>query len=110
MNFPQFLKRSKAGFLFFLIVGMLIISVVMTSANVFSGPIMEGHSDGTEQLDEEVHEEELDAGKMIIEHLIDSHEWHLWTYKGLLSLYKTLCAHVRVPVCSTRKHEIHPHE
>ncbi len=82
MNFPQFFKRSKAGFLSILILGMIIFSIVITSANVFSGPIEDGHSKEIDQIEEEAHEGELDAGKMIIAHLIDSHEWHLWTYKG----------------------------
>ena len=81
MNLPSFLKKSKGGFLFVVFLGMIIISVVMTSSNVFAQHDEGGH-DEVEMIEEEVHEGELDAGKMIIEHLIDSHEWHLWTYKG----------------------------
>ncbi len=82
MNLPKFLKRSKAGLLFFLITGMIIFSIVITSYNVYSAAIEDGQSDGMEQVEEEAHEGELDAGKIIIDHLIDSHEWHLWTYNG----------------------------
>ncbi len=81
MNFLSFLKKSKARFLLFTIVVMVIFSAVMTSSNVFSQHDDSSHNK-VEMIKEEVHEGELDAGKMIIEHLIDSHEWHLWTYQG----------------------------
>jgi F-type H+-transporting ATPase subunit a len=81
MNFPSFTKKSKAGFLFLIISGMIIFSVVITSTYLFSSPSDEEH-DEIELIEEESHEGELDAGKMIIEHLVDSHERHLWTYKG----------------------------
>jgi F-type H+-transporting ATPase subunit a len=60
---------------------MFIFSIIWTSANAFARPGGEEHGE-VEQIHEEAHETELDAGKIIIEHLIDSHEWHLWTYKG----------------------------
>jgi len=81
MNFPSLSKKSKAGFLLLIITGMVIFSFVITSTNVFSRPSDEEH-DEIEVIHEESHGGELDAGKMIIEHLVDSHEWHLWTYKG----------------------------
>ena len=81
MNFPSFLKKSKAGFLLFIIIGMIIISGVVTTSKVFAQH-NESDPDKSEIIAEEVIEEEQNIGKIIIEHLIDSHEWHLWTYKG----------------------------
>jgi len=81
MNFPSLSKKSKTGFLFIILTGMVIFSIVITSSNVFSHPGDDAH-DEIEKIEEESRESELDAGKIIIEHLVDSHEWHLWTYKG----------------------------
>ena len=81
MNFRSFLKKSKAGILLFIIVLMLVLSSVLSSTNLFAQHHESGQ-DEVEMIAEETHEDELDAGKMIIEHLIDSHEWHLWTWKG----------------------------
>jgi len=81
MNFPVFLKKSKTGLLLFLIVALLVFSAAMTSTNLFA----QHHEDEqteTEIAEEHAEKQELDAGKMIIEHLVDAHEWHLWTYKG----------------------------
>ena len=81
MKILSFLRKSKAGIVAVLILAVLIFSFVASSTEVFAGDDKK-HYDGEEHLHEEVHEAELDAGKIIIEHLIDSHEWHLWTDKG----------------------------
>ncbi len=35
---------------------------------------------GTKDVHEQI--KELDIGDMIMDHVVDSYEWHLWTYKG----------------------------
>ena len=83
MRFLSSLRRFKAGIIGILIVGMIVLSAVITSSEVFAQTHEDEHinNEPTETPFEEA-EKEVDAGKMIIEHLIDSHEWHLWTYKG----------------------------
>lgn len=81
MHFQSFLKKSKAAILLSIIVLMLVFSAVMTSTKLFAQH-HEAGQDVVEINNADAHEGELDAGKMIIEHLIDAHEWHLWTYKG----------------------------
>jgi len=95
MHFQSFLKKSKAGILLFIIVLMLVFSAVMTSANLFAQHHESGQ-DEVEMIGEEDQKEELDAGKMIIEHLVDAHEWHLWSYKG---------HHVSIPLPVLLVHE-----
>ena len=81
MLIGPFLKRSKRFILSFIILLMIGLSVVYTSMNVLA-QYHEPETEATEAIDEETAEGEFDAGKMIIKHLIDSHEWHLWTYNG----------------------------
>ena len=83
MRFLSSLRQYKAGIIGVLIVGMIVISSAITSSEVFAQHHEEEQNStaATETPFEEA-EEEVDAGKMIIEHLIDSHDWHLWTYKG----------------------------
>ena len=80
MNFSSLLRKSRAGLVFFVIVMMLVLSAVVSSSRLFAQH--DAHEEEMEIVAEETHEAELDAGKIIIEHLIDSHEWHLWTWKG----------------------------
>jgi len=81
MKFPSFLRKSKSGLVAIFILAILVFSVVVSSSQLFAIADDDKHS-GVEEIHEEVHEAELDAGKMIIGHLVDSHDWHLWTYKG----------------------------
>lgn len=80
MNFSSLLRKSRSGLVFFVIVMMLVLSAVVSSSRLFAQH--DAHEEEMEIVAEETHEAELDAGKIIIEHLIDSHEWHLWTWKG----------------------------
>ncbi len=80
MNFSSLLRKSRAGLVFFVIVMMLVLSAVVSSSRLFAQH--DAHEEEMEIVAEETQEAELDAGKIIIEHLIDSHEWHLWTWKG----------------------------
>jgi len=81
MRFLSFLKKFKTGLIGFTIVFMIVFSAVITSMDVFA---LSADSSGTESevTEEHAEKQELDAGKMIIEHLVDAHEWHLWTYQG----------------------------
>ena len=81
MRFLLSLKKFKTGLIGFSIVLLIIISAVITSIDVFSQH-HESNQNEVEMIEEEDAKEELDAGKMIIEHLVDAHEWHLWNYKG----------------------------
>ena len=81
MRFLSSLKQYKAGIVGILILVMLVFSALLTSSEVFAQ-----HHGDEEQVQEttagHVEEAEVDAGKMIIKHLVDSHDWHLWTYHG----------------------------
>lgn len=81
MSFLSFMKKFKAAIIGLLIVLMVVLSAMFTSMDVFAQHHTEEHG---EAVTAEGHAEssEVDAGKIIIEHLVDSHEWHLWTYKG----------------------------
>ncbi len=95
MFIGSFLKKSRRGILAVIILLMMVFSVVLTSLDVLS----QHHASAdeqTEMIEGEATEKELDAGKIIIEHLIDSHEWHLWTYKG---------HHVSIPLPVILYHE-----
>lgn len=81
MRFLSFLNKFKASITGFLILLMIVLSAAFTSMNVFAQHEETSH-DEMEATEEHVESGEIDAGKMIIEHLVDSHEWHLWTYKG----------------------------
>jgi F-type H+-transporting ATPase subunit a len=81
MRFLSFLKNIKAGLIGFLIVIVIIFSALITSTELFALS-NEVEEDEVEMIEEHAAAEELDAGKMIIAHLVDAHEWHLWTYKG----------------------------
>jgi len=81
MKILSFLRNTRAGIVAVLILAVIVFSTIASSSLVFAGDDIE-HRDGEEQMHEEAHEAEMDAGKTIIKHLIDSHEWHLWTYKG----------------------------
>jgi F-type H+-transporting ATPase subunit a len=81
MHFQSFVKKFKSVFFVLILAAALVFSAMMTSTNIFA----QGHEtkdEKIEHIEEEAQEAELDAGKMIIEHLVDAHEWHLWTYKG----------------------------
>jgi F-type H+-transporting ATPase subunit a len=60
---------------------MLVLTAVISSPGAYSRD-GDNSNDETEIISDETHDAELDAGKVIIKHLIDSHDWHLWTYKG----------------------------
>ena len=81
MHLLLFTKKIKTGLIGFSIVLLMIISAVVTSYDVFSQHHDSDQSE-VEMIEEDAPKEEMDAGKMIIDHLVDSHEWHLWTYKG----------------------------
>ncbi|MEN8224679.1 MAG: F0F1 ATP synthase subunit A [Bacteroidota bacterium] len=81
MRFLPSLKKIKAGLFAVTLLLIVIISAVASSANVFAQQHESKH-DGTDMVEDHATKKELDAGKMIIEHLVDAHEWHLWTYKG----------------------------
>ncbi|MDT8393886.1 MAG: F0F1 ATP synthase subunit A [Bacteroidales bacterium] len=81
MSFLSFLKKFKAALIGLTILMMIIISAMFTSMEVFARQQDETHAE-TIQTEELAKEAEVDAGKIIIDHLVDSHEWHLWTYKG----------------------------
>jgi F-type H+-transporting ATPase subunit a len=81
MNRQAILKKVKALFA----VSVFAILVILTAMAGSSGIFAQHHHnlhDEFEEIAVVVDEAEHDAGRMIIEHLIDSHEWHLWTYKG----------------------------
>ena len=81
MKILSFLRKSKAGIVAILILAVLVFSTIISSSVVFAGNDQEPQVED-EVISEEIEEAELHAGKIIIDHLIDSHEWHLWTYKG----------------------------
>jgi len=81
MKILSFLRKSKAGIVAILILAVLVFSMIMSTSVVFAGNEKEYQGE-EDALHEEAEEAELQAGKIIIDHLIDSHEWHLWTYKG----------------------------
>lgn len=81
MKILSFLRKSKAGIVAILILAVLVFSMIVSTSAVFAGNEKQ-HEGEEEAMHEEVEEAELEAGKIIIDHLIDSHEWHLWTYKG----------------------------
>ncbi|MEE4257808.1 MAG: F0F1 ATP synthase subunit A [Bacteroidales bacterium] len=81
MKILSFLRKSKAGIVAVLILAVLVFSMIMSTSVVFAGNEKEYQGED-DALHEDVEEAELQAGKIIIDHLIDSHEWHLWTYKG----------------------------
>ncbi len=81
MNSTSILKKFKTVFFVVILAAVMVLSAIITSADVFSQH-HKTRQDEIELIKEEVTEGEVDAGKMINDHLIDSHEWHLWTYKG----------------------------
>lgn len=81
MNFLSFFKKIKAGIVGFTIVLVIIFSAMMTSIDVFSQHHETGENE-IEIVEEHDVEEEQNIGRIIIDHLIDAHEWHLWTFKG----------------------------
>ncbi|NQT78620.1 MAG: F0F1 ATP synthase subunit A [Bacteroidetes bacterium] len=81
MNSLSILKKFKTVFFVVILTTVMVLSAFFTSIDVFSQH-HESRQDEIELIEEEIAKGELDAGKMIIDHLIDSHEWHLWTYKG----------------------------
>lgn len=81
MHFQLSVKKFKSVLIVVFLAAMLVFSATMTSTNLFAQQHETKH-EAEEHVAVEVDEGELDAGKMIIEHLVDAHEWHLWTYKG----------------------------
>ncbi len=77
-------KRILQSLLFFLvIVGTSIIFAAYQPVNPQHDDHATQHeNDTTGNWEVVVAKEEFNAGKKIISHIIDSHEWHLWTYKG----------------------------
>ena len=47
---------------------------------VSQGPLQAKEAEGVKK-ESSVQKEEMDIGDMIMEHVVDSYEWHLWTYK-----------------------------
>lgn len=69
-----------AIFLFLFVVGISFVFAAYQPANPqHNAHGKHNNQDTTESWEIEVLEEEYNAGKMIIEHIIDSHEWHLAT-------------------------------
>lgn len=81
MCFLSFMKKFKAPLIGITILIMIVLSAVITSVDVFAQHD-HGAPDMVTEAEDDVESGEIDAGKMIIEHLVDAHEWHLWTYKG----------------------------
>jgi F-type H+-transporting ATPase subunit a len=81
MSFLSFMKKFKAAIIGTLIVLMVVLSAMFTSMDVFAQQHDDHHDDAI-TAEEHASEAEVDAGKIIIKHLVDSHDWHLWTYEG----------------------------
>src|SRR5210317_981889 len=73
MRFLSFLKNIKAGLIGLTIALMIVLSAVITSMDVFAMPAEKSDTE-TELTEEHAEKQEIDAGKMIIEHLVDAHE------------------------------------
>lgn len=75
----KFARKFKYGF-----AGILILAIVVVSPFVFpQGHHYDSHENETqngEQWEDEISEKEYNAGEKIIEHIIDSHEWHILTW------------------------------
>lgn len=72
----MFLKqRNTVSYLSFALMLLLVLAVGPMKAKVVDEPYVEEHED----KDTEHAEEAFNAGEMIIEHVMDSHEWHLAT-------------------------------
>ncbi|MDZ7742611.1 MAG: F0F1 ATP synthase subunit A [Bacteroidota bacterium] len=80
----RYKKKILQSLLFFLvIVGTSIIFAAYQPVNPqHDDPAKQHENDTSRAWEIVVAKEEFNAGKNIIGHIIDSHEWHLWTYKG----------------------------
>jgi F-type H+-transporting ATPase subunit a len=72
---------KKSGFLknFLLLSGIVIFLAVQVLASTFDQHENEGKEQATGH-ENGTHQEKFQAGDMIIEHIVDNHEWHILSY------------------------------
>ncbi len=67
-------------FILFLFLALIVSPGSVANASEKSHALTESLTDTTFQYDEDlIVEQEFDAGKMIMEHVVDNHEWHIAT-------------------------------
>lgn len=74
------LHKKSGIFRNIFLLSAIALFLVMQVFAINSGVSDHQKPDQKESWEEEVIEEEFKAGKMIIEHIIDAHEWHILTY------------------------------
>nr|NQU91499.1 F0F1 ATP synthase subunit A [Bacteroidota bacterium] len=76
------LNRNKKvifkNLIFFGVLAIILTSQVLATDH---GQKKQVHDQQSETWEDKVMEEEFKAGEMIVEHIVDAHEWHILTYK-----------------------------
>lgn len=75
------IKHSKSRLLTFLLIAAGIAVFVSAQVLAAGGHQPQHQGDHAEDWQVEMLEEDYKAGEMIMEHILDAHEWHILTYK-----------------------------